>query len=130
MPARASSATVRLTATSAISAPSSNRPAAIRSRQCMALATAWPRPDMRRRLPGIRTLLIATYLAVLLLPVGGIGFLRLYESALIRQTESELLAQAAVLSAAYRVAWLERATSADLAAMPRATVEWGTAPAP
>ncbi|HZX87840.1 MAG TPA: hypothetical protein VFF19_29980, partial [Reyranella sp.] len=58
----------------------------------------------RRRLPGVRTLLLATYLAVLLLPVGGIGFLRLYESALIRQTEAELLAQAAVLSAAYRAA--------------------------
>ena len=47
--------------------------------------------------------------AVLLLPVAGIGFLRLYESALIRQTEAELLAQAAVLSAAYRAAWLEHA---------------------
>ena len=53
-----------------------------------------------RRLPRVRTLLLATYLAVLLLPVGGIAFLRLYESALIRQTEAELLAQAAVLSAA------------------------------
>ena len=45
-----------------------------------------------RRLPRVRTLLLATYLAVLLLPVGGIAFLRIYESALIRQTEAELLA--------------------------------------
>ena len=51
-----------------------------------------------RRLPRIRTLLFATYMAVLLLPVAGIGMLRLYESALIRQTEAELLAQAAVLA--------------------------------
>ncbi len=40
----------------------------------MAWAIAWPRPDMRRRLPRVRTLLLATYLAVLLLPVGGISF--------------------------------------------------------
>jgi signal transduction histidine kinase len=83
-----------------------------------------------RRLPRIRTLLFATYLAVLLLPVAGIGVLRLYESALLRQTEAELLSQAAVLSAAYRVAWLERAPSGALAAMPRASVQWGTRPSP
>jgi signal transduction histidine kinase len=85
---------------------------------------------MRRRLPHIRTLLLATYLAVLLLPVGGIGFLRLYESALIRQTEAELLAQAAVLSATYRSAWLGHASSAELAAMPVARLDWGVPPSP
>src|SRR5262245_57363417 len=77
-----------------------------------------------RRLPRIRTLLLATYLAVLLLPVAGIGILRLYESALIRQTESELLAQAAVMAAAYRAAWLERAPAGALAAMPKAELGW------
>lgn len=77
-----------------------------------------------RLLPRIRTLLLATYLVVLLLPVAGIGILRLYESALIRQTEAELLAQAAVLSAAYRAAWLERSTPAELDAMPRVTRTW------
>ena len=93
----------------------------------MASATGLPRPEgprpegPRRRLPGVRTLLLATYLAVLLLPVGGIAFLRLYESALIRQTEAELLAQAAVLSAAYRAAWVERASPEALAAMPAAS---------
>ena len=88
-----------------------------------------PRPEgPRRRLPGVRTLLLATYLAVLLLPVGGIGFLRLYESALIRQTEAELLAQAAVLSATYRAAWLDRASPEALAAMPAAKFDWGVAP--
>jgi len=90
-----------------------------------------PRPEEPpRRLPGVRTLLLATYLAVLLLPVGGIGFLRLYESALIRQTEAELLAQAAVLSAAYRAAWLERGSPEALAAMPPAKSDWGVAPYP
>ena len=77
-----------------------------------------------RRLPRIRTLLLATYLAVLLLPIAGIGILRLYESALIRQTEAELLAQAAVLSAAYRSAWLERAAPGALSAMPEAELPW------
>jgi signal transduction histidine kinase len=78
----------------------------------------------------VRTLLLATYLAVLLLPVAGIGILRLYESALIRQTEAELLAQAAVLSATYRAAWLDRASPEALAAMPAAKREWGVAPEP
>src|SRR5438105_11511157 len=77
------------------------------------------------RLPGIRSLLLATYLAVLLLPVAGIGILRLYESALIRQTESELLAQAAVLAAAYRTAWLEHAPAGALTRMPKAELQWG-----
>src|SRR5215831_6444823 len=81
-----------------------------------------------RRLPGIRSLLLATYLAVLLLPVAGIGILRLYESALIRQTESELLAQAAVLAAAFRSAWLERAPPGALAAMPTAEIGWDGSP--
>ena len=101
----------------------------------MASATGLHRPEgrdlaPRRRLPGVRTLLLATYLAVLLLPVGGIGFLRLYESALIRQTEAELLAQAAVLSATYRAAWLDRASPEALAAMPAAKLDWGVAPTP
>jgi len=81
-----------------------------------------------RRLPGIRSLLLATYLAVLLLPVAGIGILRLYESALIRQTEAELLAQAAVLAAAYRTAWLAHAPAGALAGMPKAELQWGPPP--
>jgi signal transduction histidine kinase len=83
-----------------------------------------------RRLPRIRTLLLATYLAVLLLPVAGVGILRLYESALLRQTEAELLAQAAVLSAVYRSSWLERAPPGALAVMPKATLPWGAPPSP
>jgi signal transduction histidine kinase len=41
-------------------------------------------------------------LAILALPLGGIAVLRLYESALVRQTESELIAQSAFVSAAYK----------------------------
>jgi signal transduction histidine kinase len=83
---------------------------------------------LRLRPPGIRTLLLATYLAVLLLPFAGIGILRLYESALIRQTEAELMAQAAVLSAAFRADWLEHAPADALATMPKVDLQWSAAP--
>ena len=43
----------------------------------------------------LRSILLLTNLVILALPLGGIIWLRLYESALIRQTESELIAQAA-----------------------------------
>ena len=39
----------------------------------------------------LRTLLIAINLVVLLLPLAGIQLMRLYESALVRQTESALM---------------------------------------
>ncbi|WP_211242888.1 sensor histidine kinase [Sinimarinibacterium sp. CAU 1509] len=49
----------------------------------------------------LRTILLLINLVILLLPLGGITWLRLYESALIRQTESELIAQTAFIEAAY-----------------------------
>lgn len=61
---------------------------------------------MRRRL-SIGTVLLAINLAALILPLSGLWVLRLYESALIRQTESELIAQAGVVAAFYRSAWRE-----------------------
>jgi len=59
--------------------------------------------------PRIRTVLLLVNLVLLALPLGGLWMLRLYESALVRQTETELIAQAAVIGAAYRAAWLEEA---------------------
>src|SRR6266566_3092537 len=59
---------------------------------------------MRR--PRLHTILLLVSLVVLLLPVGGIGFLKLYESALVRQTESELIGQGAFVAAAYKAALL------------------------
>ena len=56
----------------------------------------------RLRPPRLRTVLLASNLAVLALPVGGLWGLRLYESALVRQTESELVAQAATLASIMR----------------------------
>lgn len=52
----------------------------------------------------IRRILVLVSLLFLLLPVGGIYFLRIYESALIRQTESELISQGAFVAAFYQQA--------------------------
>ncbi len=54
------------------------------------------------RPPKLWVLLLASNMAVLALPLTGLWVLRLYESALVRQTESELVAQAAVLAGAFR----------------------------
>ncbi|MGH7806064.1 MAG: sensor histidine kinase [Candidatus Binatia bacterium] len=54
---------------------------------------------------------------ILALPLGGVTVLRLYESALVRQTESELIGQAAFLAAAHRVA-LARAAGATATPAP------------
>ncbi|HEX7970009.1 MAG TPA: HAMP domain-containing protein, partial [Stellaceae bacterium] len=64
--------------------------------------------------PRLRTLLLLANLVILVLPLAGIWFLRLYESALIRQTESELVSQAAVLGAAFK-AERQRLLAAGLA---------------
>ncbi|PWC91326.1 histidine kinase [Azospirillum sp. TSH100] len=60
-------------------------------------------PSGRR--PSIGTVLLVMTVAALVLPLSGLWILRLYESALIRQTESELIAQAGVVAAFYRDAW-------------------------
>ncbi len=58
----------------------------------------------------LRTVLIGINLVVLVLPLGGIQVLRLYESALVRQTESALIAQGAFVAAFYRSIVLEQGT--------------------
>ncbi len=52
--------------------------------------------------PRLRTLLLLSNLAVLALPLTALWAMRLYESALVRQSESELVAQGAVIAAAFR----------------------------
>ncbi|MBR0653075.1 HAMP domain-containing histidine kinase [Roseomonas terrae] len=86
---------------------------------------------MPRRKPRIRTVLLLVNLALLGLPLGGLWMLRLYESALVRQTETELVSQAAVIAAAYRQAWLAEAggeAPALLAALPTVPRAEGWAP--
>ena len=57
--------------------------------------------------PRLSTLLLAVNLILLIAPLSGIFALRLYESALIRQTETGLISQSAFVSASFRAA-LER----------------------
>ena len=54
------------------------------------------------RRPRLRSVLILVNLVILALPLAGIQLMRLYESALVRQTESALQAQAAFIAAFYR----------------------------
>jgi signal transduction histidine kinase len=62
----------------------------------------------RKYHPSVAAILIIVNLLILLLPLASILFFRIYESQLVRETETELIAQAAVLSAAYRHAIRER----------------------
>ena len=75
-------------------------------------------PSFRPRLK-LRHLLLAVNLTVLWLPLLGLEALRLYDSALVRQTESELIAQAAFVAASYR------ATLARLAPQTASDPEYG-----
>ena len=49
--------------------------------------------------PSIGMITAAVIVSVLLLPLVGLVFFRLYENQLVRQTESELIAQSAMLAA-------------------------------
>jgi signal transduction histidine kinase len=53
----------------------------------------------------LRTILFLALLFVAALPGVGAVALRVYENTLVQQTEAELMAQGAVLAAAYRAAW-------------------------
>jgi signal transduction histidine kinase len=50
----------------------------------------------------LRTILLAVSLAVLLIPLGGVYVFRFYEGELVKQTEVELIAQAALIAAVYK----------------------------
>lgn len=50
----------------------------------------------------LRTILLIVMLAILMMPLGGLYFFRIYENELVQQTELELIGQAAVLAATYR----------------------------
>ena len=72
---------------------------------------------MRRR-PSVGTILLLMNLVLLALPLSGILALRLYESALIRQTESELIAQGALVAASYHAVWRANGGRVDPADSP------------
>lgn len=56
---------------------------------------------VRKWRPSIGMITSAVIVSVLVLPLVGLLFFRLYENQLVRQTESELIAQAAMLAAVY-----------------------------
>ena len=56
----------------------------------------------RPRLLRLRSVLLALSLLILLLPLGGISLLRLYDSMLVRHAEAELIAQGVVLAETWR----------------------------
>lgn len=61
----------------------------------------------------LRTILLGTLLFVAALPGFGAIFLRVYENALVRRTEGELIAQSAALAASAAVLWGGRAAVAQ-----------------
>ena len=58
-------------------------------------------PHKKRRYR-LRTILLVVNLTVLILPLGSIFFFRIFENLLVRQTELELISQAAVISSIYK----------------------------
>ncbi|MGG5822999.1 ATP-binding protein [Falsiroseomonas sp. HW251] len=58
-------------------------------------------------------MLLVASLLILAAPLAGIWLLRIYESALVRQTETELIGQAAVIAAAYRTGYAGPRASPD-----------------
>ena len=59
-------------------------------------------PPHKKRKYRLRTILLVVNLAVLILPLGSIFFFRIFENLLVRQTELELISQAAVISSIYK----------------------------
>ncbi len=59
------------------------------------------RPHKKRKYR-LRTILLVVNLTVLILPLGSLFFFRIFENVLVRQTELELISQAAVISSIYK----------------------------
>ena len=69
----------------------------------------------------LRTILLGTLLFVAALPGLGAIFLRVYENALVRRTEAELVAQSAALAASAAVLWPKSPTGVDSPSSPLPT---------
>ncbi|HLM47471.1 MAG TPA: two-component sensor histidine kinase, partial [Myxococcaceae bacterium] len=68
----------------------------------MALATGSRSPDRQRARPRLWMVFATVGLGALVLALLGMAFVRVYDNQLIRQTETELIAQGAVISELYR----------------------------
>lgn len=67
----------------------------------------------------LRTILLSVNLLVLLLPLGGIAVLRIYDNTLVRQTEAELIAQGAFVQAAFAQSLERQLTLRTVEGVPR-----------
>ena len=67
--------------------------------------------------PRLASVLFAVNLLIFLLPLGGIAILGLYESELIRRTETELNAQGAFVASIYQYRTVEVLSSGEAARM-------------
>lgn len=67
----------------------------------------WVKDAIKARWPALRlrSILLGVLLFTALMPGLGAIFLRVYENVLVRQTEAELIAQAAAYDAAFDLAW-------------------------
>jgi signal transduction histidine kinase len=63
--------------------------------------------------PRLRTILFVVNMAVMLLPLGGLTFLRVYETEMIRQKEGSLHSQGAYLVSMYRRALADQIPGSD-----------------
>ncbi len=72
----------------------------------------------RKWRPSVRLILLALNLTVLMLPIAGLLFFRIYENQLVRETERELIAQAAVLAPVFKRA-VKAEFSGDIASVSR-----------
>lgn len=61
-----------------------------------------PVAPKKRTVVRLRTFFAAILLVILLLPLTGVYFFRIYENELVRQTESELIAQAVLVSSFFK----------------------------
>ncbi len=68
---------------------------------------------MTRWRPRLGSILLAVNLLIFLLPLGAIAILRIYESELIRRTETELNAQGALVGSIYRTELLRSMSSGE-----------------
>lgn len=59
------------------------------------------------RAPGIRLLLFVASGLLLAIPLTGLAVLRIYDTALVRQTERQLIELSVMVGEAYRAAWLD-----------------------
>jgi signal transduction histidine kinase len=78
----------------------------------MGLATGWRSNRARPLRPRLWMVFAGLGLSVFVLALGGLVTIRLYDDQLIRQTESELLAQGAVIAEAFRLSLHEQVDAA------------------